>query len=69
MVLKGAKMAKKGAKMAKKGIRKVQNYHETVKKGPNFALGGRRKMAKSNAKGPTVYTTVYSKVFDKFLGG
>ena len=43
MTLKWPKIAQK----AKKGIRKVQNGHETVKKGPNFAFRSRRKMPKN----------------------
>ena len=37
-------MVLKGPKEAKKGTTKVQKYHKTVKKGPNFALRSRRKM-------------------------
>ena len=35
-------MAQKGPKKGKKGLLKVQNYHETVKKGPNFAFRSRQ---------------------------
>ena len=55
MVLKLPKIKIQG----QKGIRKVENGHETVKKGPNFAFRSRRKMPKNE---PNIYKRTHREV-------